>query len=55
MVLPYSIYREIGEVLVDIHGQHEPQSLLDKNKHLELLDRFIGDDFLLKEMNSIKN
>jgi len=48
MVLPYSIYREIGEVLVDIHGQHEPQSLLDKNKHLELLDRFIGDDFLLK-------
>jgi DNA repair protein RecN (Recombination protein N) len=48
MVLPFSIYREIGEVLVDIHGQHEPQSLLDKNKHLELLDRFIGEDFLLK-------
>ncbi|MGB9750216.1 MAG: DNA repair protein RecN [Caldisericia bacterium] len=48
MVLPYSIYREIGEVLVDIHGQHEPQSLLDKNKHLELLDRFIGEEFLIK-------
>lgn len=48
MVLPFSIYREIGELLVDIHGQHEPQSLLDKNKHLELLDRFIGEDFLIK-------
>lgn len=47
MILPYSIYREIGECLVDIHGQHEPQSLLDRNKHLELLDRFIGEDFLL--------
>lgn len=48
MVLPLFIYREIGELLVDIHGQHEPQSLLDKNKHLELLDRFIGEDFLIK-------
>lgn len=48
MILPFSIYREIGEVLVDIHGQHEPQSLLDKKKHLELLDRFIGGEFLLK-------
>lgn len=48
MVLPFSIYREIGELLVDIHGQHEPQSLLDKNKHLELLDRFIGENFLIK-------
>lgn len=48
MVLPYSIYREIGELLIDIHGQHEPQSLLDRSKHLELLDRFIGDDFISK-------
>lgn len=48
MVVPYSIYREIGEKLIDIHGQHEPQSLLDKSKHLELLDRFIGDEFLKK-------
>ncbi|MDI6860503.1 MAG: DNA repair protein RecN [Caldisericia bacterium] len=48
MVVPFSIYREIGEKLIDIHGQHEPQSLLDKSKHLELLDRFIGEDFLKK-------
>ncbi len=48
MVVPYSIYREIGERLIDIHGQHEPQSLLDKSKHLELLDRFIGEDFIKK-------
>jgi DNA repair protein RecN (Recombination protein N) len=48
MVVPYSIYREIGERLIDIHGQHEPQSLLDKSKHLELLDKFIGENFIKK-------
>ncbi|RLD15962.1 MAG: DNA repair protein RecN [Caldiserica bacterium] len=46
MVVPYSLYREIGEILIDIHGQHEPQSLLNRAKHLELLDRFIGEEFL---------
>ncbi len=46
MVVPYSLYREIGEILIDIHGQHEPQSLLNRAKHLELLDRFIGEKFL---------
>ncbi len=51
MVVPYSIYREIGEKLIDIHGQHEPQSLLEKSKHLELLDRFIGEEFLRKREN----
>ncbi len=48
MVVPYSLYREIGEILIDIHGQHEPQSLLNRAKHLELLDRFIGEEFLKK-------
>lgn len=30
----------ITEYLLDIHGQHEHQSLLYKAKHLEILDRF---------------
>ncbi|SDY56851.1 DNA repair protein RecN (Recombination protein N) [Evansella caseinilytica] len=32
--------RQIGQMLVDIHGQHEHQHLLQADKHLLLLDRF---------------
>jgi DNA repair protein RecN (Recombination protein N) len=34
--------REIGELLVDIHGQTEHQSLLRVPTHLELLDQYAG-------------
>lgn len=34
--------KELAEVLIDIHGQHEHQSLLHKKKHLEILDSFCG-------------
>ncbi|SJZ81849.1 DNA repair protein RecN (Recombination protein N) [Pilibacter termitis] len=34
--------RSIGEHLVDIHGQHEHQELMDEDKHLGLLDEFGG-------------
>jgi len=36
--------REIAALLLDIHGQHEHQSLLNPAKHLQLLDRFCQDD-----------
>ncbi len=36
----------IGDALVDIHGQHAHQSLLDEKKHIGLLDRFAGRDAL---------
>ena len=32
--------KELSEVLLDIHGQHEHQSLLHKKKHMEILDAF---------------
>ena len=32
--------REVTELLIDIYGQHEHQSLLNPEKHLELLDAF---------------
>lgn len=38
--------KEIGDALVDIHGQHEHQSLLDVKKHIVLLDRYAGKDAL---------
>ncbi len=34
--------KEVASLLVDLHGQHEHQSLLQKKKHLEILDSFSG-------------
>ena len=33
--------RRAGQLLMDIHGQHDHQSLLDKSRHQVILDRFI--------------
>lgn len=38
--------KELSELLIDIHGQHEHQSLLYKKNHLAILDSFAGDDLL---------
>ena len=35
--------KELAELLIDIHGQHEHQSLLHKKKHLEILDEYAGE------------
>jgi DNA repair protein RecN (Recombination protein N) len=34
--------KELSELLIDIHGQHEHQSLLQKKKHLQILDAYAG-------------
>ena len=34
--------RQLSEVLIDIHGQHEHQSLLKEAKQLEILDAYAG-------------
>jgi len=36
------LLREVGRLLVDIHGQSEHLSLLDVHQHLILLDRYAG-------------
>ncbi|WP_044747883.1 DNA repair protein RecN [Bacillus alveayuensis] len=38
--------REIGSTLVDIHGQHEHQELMDPEKHLPLLDQYGGEEIV---------
>ena len=35
--------KALSELLIDIHGQHEHQSLLYKKNHMEILDSFAGD------------
>lgn len=34
--------KQLSELLLDIHGQHEHQSLLHKKKHQEILDEYAG-------------
>ena len=41
-MVPLTVLREIGGMLVDIHGQHEHQTLLDPKVHLSFLDGFAG-------------
>lgn len=35
-----SVLREIGDILVNIHGQHDSQILLSPQKHIEILDAY---------------
>lgn len=39
---PYSLVKQLGELLVDFHGQHEHQSLFRVEEHLRLLDSIGG-------------
>lgn len=47
--------REIGSTIVDIHGQHEHQELMNESSHLPLLDQFGGQEIesALKEYQII--
>ncbi len=41
--VPASCMKRVASLLIDIHGQHEHQSLLHKKKHLEILDEYAKD------------
>ncbi len=43
MIITVAQLREIGDTLIDIHGQHEHQSLFQRENHRQLLDSFGGD------------
>ena len=40
--------KEIGAMLINIHGQHDNQILLDSEKHMQILDDFGGDNTFLE-------
>lgn len=42
-MMPLNMLREVGSTLIDIHGQHESQELMDDKQHIYLLDQFAGD------------
>lgn len=45
--------RQVGELLVDIHGQHDSQELMNPKSHLRLLDEF-GDEAFDQIKNNYK-
>jgi len=65
-----AVLREVGSTLIDIHGQHEHQELMDETRHINLLDQFGSEEILpaiqeyrqvyrsfeqtLKKLNSLK-
>jgi DNA repair protein RecN (Recombination protein N) len=48
-----SLVREVGDHLVDIHGQGEHLSLLHRSRHLLLLDRFAGLEEMRADFSSL--
>lgn len=45
--------RELGAMLIDIHSQHEHQSLLKTDTHRRLLDEFAGNSSLANEVKQL--
>lgn len=55
VVIPLASLKTITDLLVDVHGQHEHQSLLDEKNHLSVIDSYSSDTIepLLKEVGEI--
>jgi DNA repair protein RecN (Recombination protein N) len=47
-----ALQRQVGELLVDLHGQHEHQSLLRVETHIGMLDDFGGLDGMVEEFQT---
>jgi DNA repair protein RecN (Recombination protein N) len=47
-----SMLKEIGDVLVDLHGQHEHQSVLRPETHIDFLDDFGGTEREIREYHT---
>lgn len=45
--------RKLADTLMDIHGQHENQNLLDRNTHIDYLDNF-GYEFLKENLEEYR-
>ena len=43
------VLRQLAGLLIDIHGQHDSQMLLQTKKHLEILDSYAADSILPKK------
>ena len=53
MPVPVSVIKSIFSEAINIHGQHDNQSLLDSTKHLDILDSFGTDPVVFKVYSDI--
>lgn len=53
--VPMQSLKQLGDMLVDIHGQHAHQSLLKKDKQRQTLDDFAGHNALVVEVQRLYN
>ncbi len=51
--VPVQLLRELGDILVSIHGQHEHQTLLKPEQQRVLFDAYAGHDALVKKIQQI--
>lgn len=51
--VPMQMLRELGDRLVDIHGQHEHQSLLKRDAQRQILDAYAGIEPEVKQLEQL--
>jgi len=50
VLIGVNLLNQIGETLVEIHGQHDQRGLLNSSFHIQILDEFSQNQNLLKEI-----
>jgi DNA repair protein RecN (Recombination protein N) len=51
--VPLALVKELGNLLVDLHGQHEHQSLLRTETHINFLDEFSNNKKLIEDYKNV--
>ncbi len=54
-VVPASLLRNVLKYLINIHGQHDNQTLLDDTRHLSLLDAYLAEGIDTADYLSVYN
>jgi DNA repair protein RecN (Recombination protein N) len=52
-LVPATALRDLSITLVELHGQHEHQALLDPSLHLSVLDQYLRHDDLLSRVSTV--
>lgn len=52
---PLAVVKDLGDILVDFHGQHEHQALLKPDTHIDYLDEFSHSEDLLRNYKWLYN
>ncbi|MCH7972690.1 MAG: DNA repair protein RecN [Bacteroidetes bacterium] len=53
--VPLTFINQLGDLLIDLHGQHEHQSLLRSETHIDFLDQYVDNNLLLAEYRKTFN